>query len=207
MPLTSSVWQNFALSQGTMEPASFKLAQNGGAAVLTGFIPTADLETILMGGIETAVADNASGKIFRTNPVSHPRFNQMFVREIVSAQDISFIEKVAADPDGYLEVPCLPAFADYRKYKIGVSFEPRPYALLDDSSIERYTIEYYDENGDFQQKSAYKEFWRGAFGGIASRRMTKRSRPASANLNCGATPAVQTDMATVHRTGAGLRPE
>ncbi len=46
MPSLSSIWANFKLQQGIREPGSYRIGDDGGAAVLSGIIPSADMETI-----------------------------------------------------------------------------------------------------------------------------------------------------------------
>lgn len=164
MPLTSAIWDNFKVKQGTNEPGTFRIGDGGGAAVLEGFVTSAELRTLLEEGVETASADNDSGEIIRTIPVAHPRWPWLFLKNIDNVQGISFNGKVAADPDGILEAPSLPFFADYETYKIQVTFEPRTYPLFQDESIERYTLSYYLENDNgivaATTKTAWKEWHR-----------------------------------------------
>lgn len=160
MPLTSEVWADFKLKQGTREPGSFRVGKGGGASVLTGTISSENLETILTEGVESATADNTTGKITRILPVAHPRWSWHFLRNVDNAAGVSFIEKVAADPGGYLEVPPLPYYSDYQKYEIQATFEPRPYALISDDSIPQYTINYYTSTGASATKTAFREYYR-----------------------------------------------
>src|SRR5436190_373541 len=160
MPLTSSVWNNFKIRQSTREPGAFRIGDGGGAAVLTGTIPTEDLETILTEGVETATADNNTGLIRRILPVASPRWAWMYLKNVDNCTGISFVEKVVSDPEGQLDAPVLPFFANYAKYEIQATFEPRPYAVISDDRIEHYVIDYYDVNGGVQSKTAWREWWR-----------------------------------------------
>lgn len=160
MPLTSDVWQNFVLRQDTREPSSFRIGANGGAAVLTGTIPSADLDTIMTDGLETTTPDNETGQLVRTLPVAHPRFPWLFLRNIDNATGISFTGKQAADPEGTLEVATLPYWAEYRKYEVQASFEPRPYLMARDESIPKTTFTYYDDDGDPVAAESWCEWWR-----------------------------------------------
>ncbi len=155
-----SVWDNFAIAQGTVEPGGLKIALNGGAAILNGYIPTDDLETILEEGLETAYADNSTGRLVRTLPVAHPRHPWLFLRDIPSLQGVSFIGKVASDPDSTLEVIPLPAFSDYRKYKTTMTFEPRPYLQTTDDRIPQETITWYTDDGLNHNSQVWDEWFR-----------------------------------------------
>lgn len=164
MPLTSAVWDNFKLRQGTNEPGSFRIGDGGGAAVLTGTIDTANLDTILQEGVESATANNTTGQIARTLPVAHPRWPWLFLKNVDNAVGVSFTEKQDADPEGTLEAPALPFWADYQKYIIQATFEPRPYILLQDQSMTKFDLSYYLENDNGAVaptvKSCWKEWWR-----------------------------------------------
>lgn len=160
MPLTSDAWNNFTLRQATREPGSFRIGIGGGAQVLIGTIPTADLDTILTEGIESATADNDTGKLNRILPVAAPRWNWMFLRNVDNVTGISFEAKQDSDPEGTLEAPAMPYWADYNTYEITATFEPRPYLMARDETISKSSITYYTDDGVGHNQDVWNEWWR-----------------------------------------------
>lgn len=160
MPLTATAWDNFKIRQGTREPGSYRIGMGMSAAALQGYLPSSDLDTILNEGVETAGADNDTGRINRTLPVAHPKRANLFLRILDNIQGVNFIEKVASDPEGLLEAPPIPYYANYTYYEFQASFESRPYTLISNDAIPSYSISYFDAAGAPQTKSAWKEEWR-----------------------------------------------
>lgn len=160
MATLPAVWNDFKLAQGTREPGAVRIGEGGGNAVLNGYITTENLTELLQTGVESAKADNVTGRIRRTLPIAHPSYPWLFLSSIDNAQGISFTEKGESDPDGYLEVPALPYYADYQKYAVQATFNPRPYALIPDEGIQSYTISYYTSTGASATKTAFREYWR-----------------------------------------------
>lgn len=160
MPLDPAIWNTFLIRQGTKEPGAFSIGMGTSARVITGFLPSEDFLTIIQTGIETAGADNVTGRINRVLPVANPEYPWLFLRNIDNAQGVTFTEKVTADPEGILEAPSLPYYADYQYVEFQAKFEQRMYALLDDSTLNPIVINYFDEDGNPQVKNGWTEWWR-----------------------------------------------
>jgi hypothetical protein len=160
MAVAAAIWQDLKLRQGTREPGALRVNGDSSAAVLTGIVTHDVLEEILNTGIETAVADNSTGRLRRTNPIAHPERSSLFLSAFDNIVGVSFVEKVASDPEGYLEIPAMPFRSSYEKYEVQCTFTPRPYVQVQDESIPPCTISWYDITGAPQTKSGYKEWWR-----------------------------------------------
>lgn len=164
MPLTDQAWLEFRLRQGTREPGAFRIGDGGGAAVLTGVCLADDLDTILREGMETAIPDNSTGALARTLPVAHPAFPWLYLKNVDNVVGVSFVEKIDADPDGQLDAPVMPYYANYTEYEVTATFEPRPYAVLSDDTIEQYSLTYYGPDdtgtGGGETLNGYYEWYR-----------------------------------------------
>lgn len=163
MPLTSNIWDAFKLRQGSREPGSFRIGEGGGASVLTGTVESEDLATILTTGIESAYVDNTTGRLRRILPMAHPVFAWHYLQSVDNCVGVSFVQKTASNPGGYLEAPALNYFSSYDKYELQATFTPRTYALVRDESIPPFTLTYSVPNQSSTtttSKACFREYWR-----------------------------------------------
>lgn len=129
----------------SQQPGSASFLIDGGKAILTYDVPTAELDDAITEILGSCSA-RGDGSLSRTLPLAHPRFPWLFAEKILNIQGIGSPTKTAAETE--LEAPTFTHYADYPYYRFQVEFAPRPYAVLDDLSIGLVTSSYYDNDGN-----------------------------------------------------------
>ncbi len=115
-----------------------------------------DAINFLIGSTSTDVGD---GRLSRTPPIAHPVFPYWTVTAIQNIVGAGVPTLEDADDD--LEVPTLPQYLLYPQYFFTVQYGPKPYAILQDSSITLQTGQtWYDGNGGAFPASYAQEWQR-----------------------------------------------
>lgn len=129
----------------------------GGKATLILDVAPDELEdaiTELLGSVSPA----GDGTLTRTLPKAHPFWPWLFASRISNIQGVRFNEAVEANDE--LEAPSLDEYGEYELWRLTVEFEPRPYAVLADDSIELESVNWYDEAGGGGPVDLSTEYYR-----------------------------------------------
>lgn len=159
-PVLPAAWAKVFERQAARSPGTVSLALSEGSssAMKVTCVPddppgtaTADdnLTALLTTGLEDAVPSDSHAGLVRTLPVAHPRWFWHFLERVSNIQGVQFDQavKVADDSDtsgALVEAPTLSQYGRYREYELDLLFQPRPYPVLDDSSIHDRSLTYYD---------------------------------------------------------------
>jgi hypothetical protein len=126
------------------------IGRNGGGAVLRYYCLSADLGDRIDSTLETVAQEprGSDGGLQRTNPLACPipEFKHFFASRISGIKGVGRATKETSDA-AWLEAPGPDYYADYPLWTYAVQFDPRPYALLDDDSIDTESITWYDFDG------------------------------------------------------------
>lgn len=158
-PTLPAAWKKVFERQAARSPSAVSLALSEGSSATMRVTCGPDdppgtnsandnLAALLTTGLEHATTSTTHPGLVRTLPVAHPRWYWMFLERISNIQGAQFDRAAALGDDGLvLEAPALPQYGRYQEYELDLTFQPRPYAVLDDSSITALTFDYWDARG------------------------------------------------------------
>lgn len=117
-----------------------------------------DAITTILGWTDTEKSIAGDGRLKRTLPLAHPTYPWMFASSIESIRGVGAPVKELAS--SALEAPPFPFYALYPQYEFMVTFTPRPYAVLKDSSISLQKNQtWYEVDGTAQNNVNYAPEW------------------------------------------------
>lgn len=102
--------------------------------------------TDLIGDVGPLDPSTGDGRLQRTPPKAHPIFPWLSADSITDIRGVGKYEMVDA-VEGDFEVPPLPQWAQYDQYWYTVKFSPRPYPIVQDSSIFLNSSSWFDDSG------------------------------------------------------------
>jgi len=139
--------------------AGFSLME-GGRATMKLIIDEPRMEEACKEILGYAKAGNK--KIERTLPVAHPQFPWLYAERISSIEGLEFFAKYDSKENfgTFIQSPVLENYARYSKYELTIEFNPKPYALLIDSSLVQNKIDWYNESNVAQSDIYFPEWAR-----------------------------------------------
>src|SRR5262245_5541547 len=137
-----------------LSTAGFNL--EGGRAVMQHDVPVEALEEAIEALLGSTGLDPTDGRLVRVPPMAHPQFPWLVCNNIQNIQGLGEVEFVDGAAD--LEVPAIPTFGRYPQYRLTTEWGPRPYPILQDSSIGLFSDVWYDED-DVDQPIEYANEW------------------------------------------------
>lgn len=162
MPLESLKLATERIGSRSLSTSGFSMSEGGRASIKL-IVDEADMED----AVKEALGDVGiySNRIDRTPPIAHPHWQWMFCERISNIEGIEFDSKIDATEedalfDTFAEVPPLPFYARYKRYELTLDFAPRPYPIIKDTSMEKYTFDWYDETGALKSASFAAEWQR-----------------------------------------------
>lgn len=155
-----------------VSPSTARFGPDGGSAQVEYIVNRSGLQLFLdevLGKAKiqkTDDAGNLTGRLVRTIPLAHPEFNWLYATG-VQAQGIGAAGARAAEDSivslsDNLQRNMPKFFVQYEKYKLTVTFEPRPYLLLNDEQMAPYwnQVSYYSPTGGGRNYRDYAEYYR-----------------------------------------------
>jgi hypothetical protein len=134
----------------SVSPSNAGFAVQGGKATIPYYVQgpqpqdLIDAITTVLGNLDTSVG---IGQLTRTLPQAHPIYGWMYSNAIEYVRGVGAPVKTDA-LSGPLLVSGFPDFALYPWYELGVSFTPRPYAVLPDNQVTTVlNSTWYDQDG------------------------------------------------------------
>lgn len=156
----SEIVKKFRERKAGRSPNPFSIGVKGGAATVSGYIPTDDVVEFLKAAIENATPMGGTDpRIKRTLPLAHPQYPWLFL-DSVDGAGIEFSEKADADPEGVLEAPPLHDYGVYVDHELNLKFSTRPYSVATDSQIPVTTLTWYEDDGSTENTQYAKEWYR-----------------------------------------------
>lgn len=101
---------------------------------------------------------NAGGGLKRKLPKAHPRWPWLFASRIDEVIGIGQMTKTAAVSTRMESSNIFDAYAQYDRMMATVIFEPRPYAVISDNTIQSGSVTWYNENKQ-STTSTYATEW------------------------------------------------
>lgn len=119
---------------------------------------TEDLQNAITTILGTTLVDTSDGRVTRQLPLAHPTFPWLFASSIESIRGMGAPTKELAS--SALEAPPFPFYALYPQYEFVVTFTPRNYAVLKDSSISlSKNNTWYDFSGSALSYKTFAPEW------------------------------------------------
>lgn len=144
-------WEDFEELVDESAPGEATIGRNGGGATLPYVCLSADLAARIGDTLESVAQEprGDDGGLVRTNPLAHPwpEFRHFYASKMVNIKGFGLCEKATSDAD-WLEAPGPAYYADYPMIRYTVQFDPRPYAILSDDSIDTEEILWFNDDGD-----------------------------------------------------------
>lgn len=144
-------WEDFEERVDDVSPGDASIGRNGGGATLPYYCLPVDLVDRIDETLETVEQEprGTDGGLRRTNPLAHPwpEFRHYYASRIHSIRGAGLAEKVESEGE-WLEAPGPAYYSNYPLLSYSIQFDPRPYAVLSDDSIDTENIRWWNDDAE-----------------------------------------------------------
>lgn len=149
--------QDFDEKVRSESPNSAGFGRGAGAAGYTFYYTSPVLANVIQSTLGVVSRNKATGRLNRNIlPARHPLFPWMHATRIGTIRGVGLPEKLAANPTIEGNSSDLIFFAQYPNWECNVQFEHLNYAILPDSAISTYDVEWFPEDGSATVPTASK---------------------------------------------------
>lgn len=167
------LYTRFLETIDSVSPSTSSFGPDGGVATMDFIVSRSGLNLFLeeiLGKATIQATDangNLTGRLVRTIPLAHPEFNWLYASKVdrvvgIGAAGAKDAEDSIVSLTDDLERNMPKFFVVYEKYRVSVTFESRPYLLINDTQMTPYwnQVSYYSPTGGGKNYRDYAEYLR-----------------------------------------------
>lgn len=168
-----TLYTKFWESIDAVSPSVASFGMDGGTASMDFIVVRSGLDSFLTEILGKAVIQktddngNLTGRLIRTIPLAHPEYNWLYASKIdrvvgIGASGANQAEVSIVSLTDQLERNLPSFYVRYEKYRVTVTFESRPYLLINDTQMAPYwnNVSYYNPDGGGKNYRDYAEYLR-----------------------------------------------